>query len=558
MELDLIVASLRRYWYVILACALLGAIPGLATLKDSPVSYESEAVLMVRPPSESRSQTWSGDPDRYVIGQLGVLKSEGLAALVAKQIGNSVTTDYVIHHVSVSQQPATDLVSIKARGADPQTAQQLANAYVDLYFVAVRGSVEESQQPDIDQLKVDLADLKTQLADVDNKIALRMAPYLPTGPATSSQQFTIPGVDQIAPDLTTAKDTLLNQYSQLLSTMTELQLSARLRVTTEIVQRATLPVTPQASSSKIFVAAGIAGGLFLGFLLSVLLARFSRLVISRQQAEDILDQPFVGEMPYARSLAASPALAMGHMPDAVNRFVDGLCVRAEASTEGGQNVVIAVGSTERWSGCTTLAIAIANRFAAAGHQVLLIDADVRKPKLTKLFASDTPGLNTLLDLPKARKRASGPQDTAANRNVELPEALAPTAVPNIHVVGLGSTESTLVLRRHSIPAILAATTALSHVVIFDGGPLLASASTVQLMQRVDAAVLALPRSRQRVSSLVSVARQLQSRSGELLVVQTNTSRRRRRRRRAPANPVVVAPDTVPNEEERAPVGAGQH
>jgi succinoglycan biosynthesis transport protein ExoP len=514
VEVGFIASALRRFWPVVVIGAVLGALPAWWLQRVEPLQYNATAVLLLRPPSESRSQVWSGDPDRYVIGQIGVLRSDGLAEDVATQVGGGLTRDDVLDAVTIGQRPATDLVDIVARTTDPEQSMMIANAYVDLYFVAARAAVDESQRPDIERLDQELALVQSQLDDVDAEIVRRMAPFLPDRELGASQQFTVPGVDQVAPDLISQKETLLFQYSQLLTTKSDLELNARLRVTSEIVQRATVPETPTSPSFRLFSAAGGIAGLFAGFVVAILLARLSGKVGTAAEAGDVLGQPLVGSIPRSREITQSPRAALEALPARVAVAIDELCVRAEAAASG-SSVSVVVTGTERGSGSTTVAAAMVNRFAASGHRVLLIDADPRDPEITHVFAAGSPGVPALLALASGGSRHQG-------------DPFVPVAIPDVRVIGLGGTVSAGVLRRQDLPELLRVATDHAHAVVFDGGPLLDAATTVQLTQLCDAVVLTLPLKRQRTSSLRAAARQLEARRGELLPIATPARGRRHR------------------------------
>lgn len=96
MELSFVFNALRRYWWVFVACTVLGAVAGVLGNDRGSELYESTAVLIVSPPSESRVQvSFTNDPDRYVIGQLSVLRSDDLAERVANEVGDGATTGEV-------------------------------------------------------------------------------------------------------------------------------------------------------------------------------------------------------------------------------------------------------------------------------------------------------------------------------------------------------------------------------------------------------------------------------------------------------------------------------
>jgi capsular polysaccharide biosynthesis protein len=150
MELSFIIAALRRYWFIPIVGALLGLVPAYVSSHNATDHYRSTAVLMLRPPDDT--QVFAADPDRYVIGQLGLLKSDDVAEAVADKVGQGATVEDLHEVVSIVQHSATDLVDIKVTDPSPARAQEIANAYVDAYFAAVTAAADDSQKPDLDQI----------------------------------------------------------------------------------------------------------------------------------------------------------------------------------------------------------------------------------------------------------------------------------------------------------------------------------------------------------------------------------------------------------------------
>ncbi|HEX6658016.1 MAG TPA: hypothetical protein VF065_08035, partial [Ilumatobacter sp.] len=326
----------------------------------------------------------------------------------------------------------------------------------------------------------------------------------------------IPTAEALVPELVTNKDALLRAYERLSDTLKELELDAKLRVTSYIVQRATLPEFPEASSSssRALFGAGVLGGAALGLIATVIWARLSPMVLDERQAEAILGRPVVGSFPRLRSLARSRRNALEALPKQAVRFVDELCVRAEANAEIGKALTVAVVGTERAAAATTIALAMAGRYGANGSSVVLIDADTRRPEISALYNARG-GIPELLA--NVMVEAGGP---ALRRGRFDP--LTPTPVGEVSVLGLGDKSAAMALRRQNVPDLLEAASGYAnvHVVVIDGGPMLDAASTVQLCQLVDAVVLAVPLKQQRIEGLVTVAAQLENRRGELLPVIT--------------------------------------
>jgi Mrp family chromosome partitioning ATPase/capsular polysaccharide biosynthesis protein len=542
VELSFIVTAVRRRLWLIAIFVILGALPGMLQRQQASTLYKAQAVLIVTPPTQSRGATISlSDPDRYVIGQLSVLQSSVLAERVATALGGDETRETIENSIEIIHRPTTDIVDVYARAYTPERARAIADQYTRVYIQDLRTRADDAQSGDIESLQTELAALKEAILAIDLKIEAKMAPYI----AAASEEFDagesgppIPDVGIVAPVELTERATTLNQYNQVLDNLTELQLVAKLKVTSEIVQEPVLPLEPEPTTGRKAVLAGMFGGGILGVLAAVLFARLSKNVINAEQAGEILGQPLVGSMHSIRSASRSRLAVLAELPSSSITFLDEVSVRAEALASVGKALTVAVVGTERGAAATTLSLALAGRYAHAGSQVILVDADQRDPEISKLFGaakdSGVPGLLATKDIRQFRGREE------PIRGRHDPSPFTSTSVPEIRILGSGSKSDGNSLRRTNVPDVLAATTAEAHVVLIDGGPVLESAVTLQFCQLVDAIILAVPVKRQRVGSLEVVAHQLQSSGVPVLAVATSPTRRRRGQRPAKKEPITTS------------------
>ncbi len=506
MELAFIISAIRRYSWVVILLAVLGAVPGVLS-GGGATTYASHGALLVSPPADI-AQTYAGDADRYVVGQLRVLRSTELADSVAEDVGN--TTGAVVSSlVRFEHETKTDIVDVIAETGDPEFSKRIVDAYLDAYVGLIESQIAATVQP-IDE---SIAEVRSQLDGVNEQIRQAMQPYLDAEPASPGDAFPpIPGIDQVAPSLATQQSLLQGSLLTLLNERAAVQTDTTRSVSGTIVQPGTLPTAAETESSIVAVAIGIVAGAFAGLLVAVLVARLSPRVLDDVQAEEILGQPVVGTFPRDRALAADRRLALEDPPTAVMPFVDSLSVRAEAGGRGEVLTVLVVGS-QRAAGATTLASVLANGFAGNGASVLLVDADQQRPVLTSLFSGPLPAR------PTTRRRTAKPPR-------KLLKGVKATTVPNLRVANFGSSLSSSTMRRRHVGEGLEEARGQADVVVLDGGPLMASSSTLELARTCDAVVLVIPR-HQKVRPLVTIAGELSPRP--FLPVWSNTRPRLRTR-----------------------------
>ncbi len=545
MELSFVLSALRRRFWLVSLFALLGALPGLLT--DPPVSdeYRSVAELFIQQPTQGTNGFQTVDPNRYVIGQLSVLESAVLVNDVANLNGISVAD--VRQAVTIEQQPDTDVVQIDAVYTNPDTARGIAQGYVDTYMDTLE--TDSTDQDELDRLDQEIAILQNRLSVLNNRIQEAMSPYLNNlrrDPAPP-----IPPAEVVDPAAVTEKALAEAELRDLLASKNKLKSDSRLRVNTKVIQNATLPNQPIPAGGQFLLAGGLFAGAMAGVVAALAWARFSTKVLDEDTASEILGAPVVSEFPHYRSLARQPLAAFQALPRSAVPVIDQLCVLAEAKARIDVPLAVVVVGTQRSAGSTTLALAMAERFASGGSSVVLVDADVRDPRITAIFNATGDG---------------GVPSVVANDGALIDQrgrsVFTRTMDPEVSVLGLGANRGAASLRRDTVASVLEAARRKAQIVVIDGGPALDLASTLQLTALVDAVVLTLPLSRQKSDALADLSRQLGEVRDKLLPVVTSPARRAARGASVGTDGAIAMPGlaaanagvdlTVPPSEPAAP------
>nr|WP_239579288.1 polysaccharide biosynthesis tyrosine autokinase [Microlunatus panaciterrae] len=169
------------------------------------------------------------------------------------------------------------------------------------------------------------------------------------------------------------------------------------KVDVSVLSGPTLNPTPVSPRTKLNLAIGLLLGLGLGVAQAILRQQLDTSFQTRDQLAAVTGVPTLGQLSYDRNAKSSPVLTAttGHSRRAETfrqlrtnlRFVDA------ASPVS----VLVVTSAVESEGKTTTAINLALTFAEAGSRVLLIDADLRKPKLENyLDLEASAGLTSVL------------------------------------------------------------------------------------------------------------------------------------------------------------------
>jgi polysaccharide biosynthesis transport protein len=218
-------------------------------------------------------------------------------------------------------------------------------------------------------------------------------------------------------------------YETMLQRVKEASLAAAMRDSNVmVIDRARPPLLPYRPSLPMNSAIGLLSGAFLGFAFVLLRERLDHRISAPGDAQVYLDLPELGVIPLDGEPAVSwhdpkrlhlPRSIRGPLPAAVKTSSNGdgpelatwkrkpsliaECARTTLtsillpSQDGHQPQVVVLTSPCLGDGKTTVACNLSIAMAEIGRKVLLIDGDLRRPRLHKVFReSNTWGLSDIL------------------------------------------------------------------------------------------------------------------------------------------------------------------
>jgi capsular polysaccharide biosynthesis protein/Mrp family chromosome partitioning ATPase len=519
VELSYLFSVLRRRWWLPLVGLVIGLVLGQAIGGDTAKQYESRAVLNVSPPVNVSGITiYQSDPDRYVVGQVSVLKSSSLAERVAALLP-SRTTDEVSKATTITHEPRTDIVVISVVLDDPKDAERVANGFATTYLADLTSRVAKSSNPLVKSIDERLATLQASLVDSEKAIQAAQQKVnadnlvLPLLKGTDPEYARV----KIEVDTTIATigqlvaDRAINQsrYNEELRNKSELERAASSKVATDIVQLAVVPTLAKPSKSKLTTLGGGLVGLLLGLALAVMLARLSGRIVDLREVEEALGASVTVDIPRASGLEPLRGL-LDKLPADLDESIDQLCVRAESKGSPGRTLTIAVVGTMRPSGVTTLAVALASRFNELGSSVVLVDADLANSAITRTFAPSALGIPALL--------ANDNIDTRTGKN--RPQQDPYVSYGTVHVLGLGARNGRASLPRAQVAEVIEGASREAQIVVIDAGEALDSSSALEICRLVDVVIVAVPVKKQRRQILEEIGGELSGRARSILPVIT--------------------------------------
>jgi succinoglycan biosynthesis transport protein ExoP len=379
-------AIVRAWFPLLVVSVVLAAGAAFAISSVLPKVYEARARLNV---GQSLSAV-NPDYNQLLVSQrlsttyAEIATTRPILEAVIQQLDLGVSADQLLGRVRADAPMDSTLLAIGAQDADPARAAAIANALAEQLIVAspaiqgrqadLQASIDADLQATRDQIKATQATVEI-LVGLTNR--------------TAEQDAQLEALDGRLATLRSTVAALLSFSSGNASNLLT------------VIEPAVAPTTPV--SPRLLLNTLLAG--ILGLILA------AAVVILAEHLDDaVKDSDTVQEVAGLSTLGAIGRMKGDRTRSEIYRLAALLYPRsavAEAYRELRTNIEFAsvdtpirtllVTSSVPGEGKTTTASNLAIVFAQAGHRVLLVDADLRKPGVHKMFdLSNTHGLTTLL------------------------------------------------------------------------------------------------------------------------------------------------------------------
>jgi capsular exopolysaccharide synthesis family protein len=327
----------RGRWRVMLAGLLLGMAGAVGVVQLSTPQYASKVTLFV---SAGTSTDASAALDR---NQLSVQRmqtyvqlatSESIAQDVAQHLKLDLTRDELVDKLAASAEPDTILLTVTVTDADPQLAADIANVLADRFI----SRVEEFEQPPAAQLEPPVG-------------AAPGAPVVPGEPVVSAR----------------------------------------------VLEQAVPSASPVSPRPLLTVALGALLGLLAGIALAVLRQALAPSITNRRQLADVAGAPVLGVVGRHRGHSQNPLVVRddprGSWAEAFRRLRANLQF---VDVDRAYKIVMLTSPSSR-DGTTTVLCDLACAMAETGQRVLVVEADLRRPRTADCFGvAQTVGLTNIL------------------------------------------------------------------------------------------------------------------------------------------------------------------
>lgn len=164
-----------------------------------------------------------------------------------------------------------------------------------------------------------------------------------------------------------------------------------------VEQRASIPGSPVTPQPVRNIALGLALGLLAGVSLALVRDRLDNTVKDQDDVEHLTHVGLVGTVPLDKERRKEPAIAFEHDASAIAEAFRKLRTNLQFLAVDNPPRVIVIASSLPGEGKSTTAINVALALAEAGHSVVVVDGDMRRPMLANyLDVVQTVGFSSVL------------------------------------------------------------------------------------------------------------------------------------------------------------------
>lgn len=490
MELQKYIEILWRSKWVILATAVVTTVVAIIGSFLVTPRYSATATLrLASAPGGSSDYIYVSTLTRLSNTYVEIATSDITLDDVAERLGLPDRPK-----VEVELIPETELMRVESSDPDPARARDIANTLANIL-------VEQSQQlygnsaptaseileGQLEQAKIDL---DAAMSEYDE--ALRNAQSSATPAAEGSSV-----AETNAETLERLMSVRLQIYYDLLQKYESARTSEQLRANAlAVVEPAILPEKPSTPNKPLNAALGMIAGLAMGVILAFLFEGMDDTVRGIEDVKEMTPLPILCMIPDFSPnpvLKATPMFSgNGHLSKVP--AIDQLRVRLLLSDPKLKTTKILITSPEPGTGKSTVAANLALSLSEAGHTVILVDMDFRRPRQHSILnISNERGLSDYM-----------------RGEITLDEAIFTTTHENLRVIVAGSSSHVPAewLTPDHIRSMLDELSKQCEFILIDAPALLSVADPTVLASQADTVILVVSRRKTERQNLSFALQQL--------------------------------------------------
>lgn len=447
------------------------------TLVQTPV-YTSKATVLLKPTGVNLTALGALGPEKLINTdtEMQIVRSTVVATQAAPSIETDLTPAQLLSHVSVSSTPDTQTLEISYSDPNRSTAQKGATAFADAYLAYRHQEAQALVASQLDQLDKSITAAQDQLRQLNVTIASLPVNSVRWKNAQTERASVVARINRLENSVTVTS--LLNTDPG------------------EVIVDAQVPKHPSSPSYVLNVGLGVFFGLALGVVLAFVRGRTDRHLRTSVDLEGVLGAPLLAAIPLVPGGADGPAsLVVAYEPNVrASEAYRALRTTLMAAHGVGEKVLMVV-SALPGEGKTTVAANLSVTLAAADKRVVLISADMRRPRVQEVFGlSNEFGLSNIL-----------------TGEVPVDVGVLDSDIENLFVCPSGPAppNPAELLQSERMRDLLAHLCRVADYVVLDCPPVLSVADSLALASSVDGAILVVDANRTDRDAVADARRRLE-------------------------------------------------
>ncbi len=461
MELKFYLSTLWKWSWLIVLSTMVATVSSFWATTRMPRIYSTSTTLMVGRFTQTADPTGQ---DFYISQQLAqsyleLIRRQPVLQGAIDTLSLDIPWQVLAGQVSATLVPGTQLIQITVQDTDPARAKTLADEMAQQLIRQSPTPVEQDQSQHRQFVSQRLGTLQAQIQEAEQQIK-----ELEQRLALENSARGIQDIQNQIETLQQKVSTWQSNYADLLNFYEGSRTNYL-----SVVEQATVPTTPVSPRVEYFLLLAAAIGFSLAAGAAFLLEYLDDTLKTKEDVERVLKLSTLGtitRVPKVRQPSDSLVmLQANYIP--ITEAYRMLRTNLQFATLNQPLPKILVTSASPGEGKTTTACNLAITIAYGGKPVILVDADLRRPSLHRVFdLSNQVGLTSLL----------------LDESLPVEAALVDAAVPGLRLLPSGPLPPNPadILNSEPMQQRLAQLQALAGVIIFDTPPILAVADTVIL------------------------------------------------------------------------------
>ncbi len=506
MEIRRYLGLLWRWAWLILASIVVAAGIAFVVSKTTTPVYQAKSTLLIDegPGGEGNDYSNLLRAQRLALGYLEMMKTRPVLVEIISRLQLPLTPGELAERISVSAPPETPILVAMVEDTDPERAAEIANTLGEV-FIAQLAQLRNTRYTE------SILNSEQRLQGLESEVSRLQAAVDEFGVAETVERQR--ELAQLQTKLNEAKISYTDAFESLTALQLEMARSGSNVVIIERAEPAQGPVRPRVLTNTLLAAMF---GALLATAIVFVLEYLDDTVKTQDQILADSGLSTLGIIAEIKNLDSSGNLIANARPrDPISEAYRVLRTNLSFSAVDEELRSLLVTSSSPGEGKSTTISNLAVVVAQMGRQVIVVDSDLRRPVLHRVF-----------ELPNSQ----GLTTAILNPSVPLRQQLQETNIPGLRVMTSGPTPPN--------PAELLESNRMSHIidelqneadlVLFDTPPVLTVTDASILASQVDGCLLVVDAGKTRRSTFIQAADRLRKASSHVFGVVLNRLQLERR------------------------------